>query len=118
MSSRRATASTTAAAKAGDTDAGIRTQVLPANSISIAGMGGGAVTLSPVSARITRANPFTARAQIPAPPLGPARHYSCPSRSIPVQPTGALEPFHARLGRRPVSAYGLLVRFYHPSGRL
>ena len=41
--------------------------------------------------------------------LGPARHYSCPSRYIPVRPTGALEPFHSRLGRRPVSAYGLLA---------
>ena len=38
--------------------------------------------------------------------LGPP--YSCPSRSIPVRPTGALEPFHSRLGRRPVSAYRLL----------
>src|SRR5689334_14008919 len=26
-------------------------------------------------------------------------------RSIPVRPTGALERFHSRLGRRPVSAY-------------
>src|SRR3954447_20236807 len=57
---RRANASTTAAAKAGDTDAGIRTQVLPANSISIAGIGGGAVKRSPVGAKITRANPFAA----------------------------------------------------------
>jgi hypothetical protein len=35
MSSRRAMASTTAAAKAGDTDAGIRTQVLPAGPSKI-----------------------------------------------------------------------------------
>jgi len=39
---RRASASTTAAAKAGDTEAGSRTRVLPANSISITGMRGGA----------------------------------------------------------------------------
>src|SRR2546430_15432527 len=36
----RANASTTAAAKVGDTEAGIRTRALPANSISIAGTGG------------------------------------------------------------------------------
>jgi hypothetical protein len=50
---RRANASMTAAAKTGDTDAGIRTRVLPANSISIAATGGRAVTLSPVGARST-----------------------------------------------------------------
>ena len=27
---------------------------------------------------------------------------------IPRDPTGALEPFHSRLGRRPALAYGLL----------
>src|SRR5690348_16433658 len=37
---RRASAPTTAAAKAGDTEAGIRTWALPANSISITGTGG------------------------------------------------------------------------------
>src|SRR5438477_13119512 len=46
---RRASASTTAAAKAGDTEAGIRIRALPANSISIAGTGG-AATPSPAGA--------------------------------------------------------------------
>ena len=50
---RRANASTTAAAKAGDTKAGIRTRALPANSISIAGIGGGAAIPSPVGATST-----------------------------------------------------------------
>src|SRR5258705_6082680 len=45
---RRASASTTAAAKAGDTEAGIRTRALPANSISIAGTDGTA-TPSPAA---------------------------------------------------------------------
>jgi hypothetical protein len=40
---RRANAATTAVAKAGDTEAGIRTRASPGNSISIAGIGGGAV---------------------------------------------------------------------------
>src|SRR5215469_852142 len=48
---RRANASTTAAAKAGDTKAGIRTQTLPTNSISIAGMGD--ATRSPAGATST-----------------------------------------------------------------
>ena len=42
---RRASASTTAAAKAGDTEVGIRTRALPANSISIAGTAGTAAPL-------------------------------------------------------------------------
>src|SRR5215470_6776434 len=50
---RRANASTTAAAKAGDTEAGIRTRALPANSISIAGTGGGTVTPLPADATST-----------------------------------------------------------------
>ena len=37
---RRASASTIAAANAGDTEAGMRTRALPAKSISIAGTGG------------------------------------------------------------------------------
>src|SRR5438132_12743996 len=55
----RANASTTAAAKAGDTEAGIRTRALPANSISIAGTGGMAMPL-PAGATSTRAKPFAA----------------------------------------------------------
>ena len=50
---RRANVSTTAAAQAGDTEAGIRTRALPANSISIAGIAGGAVTPSPAGATST-----------------------------------------------------------------
>jgi len=57
---RRANASTTAAAKTGDTEAGIRTRALPANSISIAGIGGGAVTPSLAGATSTCAKPFAA----------------------------------------------------------
>src|SRR5207244_11085781 len=56
---RPASASTTAAAKAGDTEAGIRTRALPANSISNAGTGGMA-TPSPAGATSTRAKPFAA----------------------------------------------------------
>jgi hypothetical protein len=40
---RCANAATTAAAKAGDTEVGIRTRAFPANSISIADIGGSAV---------------------------------------------------------------------------
>src|SRR5438105_15733070 len=50
---RRVSAATTAAAKAGDTEAGIRTRALPAHSISIAGIGGDAVTPSPAGATNT-----------------------------------------------------------------
>jgi hypothetical protein len=50
---RRSSASTTAAAKAGDTEAGIRTRAWPANSTSIAGMGGGAARPSPAGATST-----------------------------------------------------------------
>jgi hypothetical protein len=50
---RRNSASTTAAAKAGDTEAGIRTRAWPANSTSIAGMGGGAARPSPAGATST-----------------------------------------------------------------
>src|SRR6266850_8357691 len=49
---RRASTSTTAAAKAGDTEAGILTQALPTNSISIAGTAGTA-TPSPAGATST-----------------------------------------------------------------
>jgi hypothetical protein len=49
---RRARAATTAAAKAGDTKAGIRTRALPANSISIAGTAGGAAMPSPGATKI------------------------------------------------------------------
>jgi len=56
---RRASAATTAAAKAGDTEDGIRIRALPANSISIAGSGGTA-TPSPAGATSTRAKPFAA----------------------------------------------------------
>src|SRR5215472_17535122 len=56
---RRANASMTAAAKAGDTAAGIRTRALPANSISIAGIGGAAMP-SPDGAISTRAKPLAA----------------------------------------------------------
>jgi hypothetical protein len=50
---RRASAATTAAAKAGDTEAGIRNRALPANSISIAGMNGGAAMPLPAGATST-----------------------------------------------------------------
>src|SRR5438874_4919795 len=50
--------------------------------------------------------PFLAARPIAS--LGPARHYSSPSWSIPVRPTGALEPFHSQLGWRLASAYALL----------
>src|SRR5689334_23436359 len=57
---RRANASTTAAAKTGDTEAGIRTRALPANSISTAGIAGGAVTPSLAGATSTCAKLFAA----------------------------------------------------------
>src|SRR6516162_6054737 len=57
---RRANAATTAAAKAGGTDSGIRARTWPANSISIAGSGGGAAMPSPAGATSTRAKPFAA----------------------------------------------------------
>src|SRR5215831_3206567 len=50
---RRANAATTAATKAGDTEAGIRTRASPENSISIAAIDGGALTLSPAGATTT-----------------------------------------------------------------
>ena len=50
---RRASAPTTAVAKAGDTEAGIRTRALPANSISITATGGGAAMPSPAGATST-----------------------------------------------------------------
>src|SRR5271168_255640 len=49
---RRASAATTAAAKAGDTEAGIRTRASPANSISTAGTGGGMAMPSPGATKI------------------------------------------------------------------
>src|SRR5205823_11786085 len=56
---RRASASTIAAANAGDTEAGMRTRALPAKSISIAGTGGVARP-SPAGATSTSAKPFAA----------------------------------------------------------
>jgi hypothetical protein len=53
---RRANAPTTAAAKAGDTGAGIRTRTLSAKTISIAGIGGGAAMPAP-SARLRGLQP-------------------------------------------------------------
>jgi hypothetical protein len=50
---RRAKAATTAAAKAGDPEAGIRIRMPPGNSISIADIAGGAVMPSPAGAITT-----------------------------------------------------------------
>src|SRR5262249_44899883 len=57
---RCAKAATTAAAKAGDTEAGIRPRAPPENSISIAGIAGAAVMPASAGATTTRAKPLAA----------------------------------------------------------
>src|SRR5207245_3248389 len=78
----RASAATTAAAKAGDTEAGIRIRALPANSISIAGTGGTA-TPSPGRRHQHLSEAIRRGPKIPSPTIDQTRRHVGLSRHVP-----------------------------------